>query len=272
VDDPVSRPLGPVPLRVGHEDDMRGLEHHLLGGVLGVEHEAILELLRHGVEAMAELCLCTADVHDDNAGRLRAERILHVSQGAREGERSMFAQQMAGEAGLAFVAGGVRHPDDVAVIRGQGNGVKQLLLPWSGDEGGVLGHILGDSEVGLQTTVVVDEDTRHGLGDSTEARGFGKRRGISNVTAVTLAVALTVLPWAGNAGLLLGGVFARLVDGALAGLNVSSGEEGHRALEGVAGDFFGELNKALYVEVRDLFQLVAGIAHEVNSSERRLSR
>jgi len=160
----------------------------------------------------------------------------------------------------------------VSVIRGFGDGVKQLLLPWAGDEGGVLGHILGDSEVGLQPTVVVDEDTRHGLGDSTEARGFGKRRGISNVTAVTLAVALTVLPWAGNAGVNLGGVFARLVNGALAWLDVSPGEERDRALQGVAGDFAGELNKALYVEVRDLFQLVAGEAHEVISRERRLSR
>jgi len=107
VDHPVSRPLGLVPLRVGHEDDMGWLEDHLLGGVLGVEHEAILQLLSHGVEAMAEFSLGPADVHDDNAGRLGAERILHVSQWAREGKRSMLTQQVACEPGLAFVAGGV---------------------------------------------------------------------------------------------------------------------------------------------------------------------
>jgi len=98
VDDPVSRPLALVPLRVGHEDDMGWLEHHLLGRVLGVEHEAILELLSHSVETMAELCLGPADVHDDDAGRLGAECILHVSQGSREGERTMLAEQVAGEA------------------------------------------------------------------------------------------------------------------------------------------------------------------------------
>jgi len=272
VDDPVSRPLGLVPLRVGHEDDMGGLEHHLLGGVLGVEHEAILQLLCHGVESMAELSLGPADVHDDDAGRLGAERVLHISQGAREGERSMLAQQVPGETGLAFVAGGVRYPDDVSVVWGLGDGVQQLLLPGAGLEGGVLGHILGDREVGLQPAVVIDEDTWHGLRNSSQAGGFGKHRGSSNVTTVTLPVALTILPWAGDSGLLFGGVFARLVNGPLSGLDVSACEEGDGSLEGVAGDFAGELNKALYVEVRDLLKLVAGVAHEVSSSERRLSR
>jgi len=145
-------------------------------------------------------------------------------------------------------------------------------LPGAGLEGGVLGHILGDSEVRLQSTVVVDEDPWHGLSNSSEARGFGKYRGSSNVTTVTLAVALTILPWAGDSGLLFGGVFARFVNGALSGLDVSACQEGDGALEGVAGDFAGELNKALYVEVRDLLKLVAGVAHEVNSSERRFSR
>jgi len=272
VDHPVSRPLGPVPLRVGHEDDMGGFKHHLLGRVLGVEHEAILQLFCHGVEAVAELSLGPADVHDDDAGRLGAERILHISQGPREGERPVLAQQVAGETGLAFVAGGVRYPDNVSVVWGLGDGVQQLLLPGAGLEGGVLGQILGDSEVRLQSAVVVDEDTWHCLGNSPEARGFCKRCGIRNVTTVTLAVALTVLPWASDPGVGFGGVFARLVDGALSGLDVSARQEGDGLLERVAGDFFGELNKALYVEVRDLLQLVAGVAHEVNSSERRLSR
>jgi len=272
VDDTVGRPLALVPLRVGHEDDMRGFEHHLLRGVLGVEHEAVLQLLCHGVEAMAEFCLCTADVHYDNASRLCAESILHVSQGAREGERPVLAQEVPGEPGLAFVADGVRHPDDVAVIGGLGNGVQQALLPGAGLEGGVLGHVLGDGEVGLQAPVVVDEDTWHGLSDSPEARGFGKRRGLSNVTAVTLAVALTILPWAGNAGVLLGGVFAGLVNGALTGLDVGPRKEGDGLLERVAGDLLGELDESLHVQVGDLLELVARVAHKVNSSERRLSR
>lgn len=112
--DAIWRPQITIPAHVGKEDDVGGLED--LGDrlVLGAVDHAALELLGEGVQVLHVLELGPRHVdHDD---RLLVVAVRHVLHAALQQNGAVLQNQVLGQPGLPAVAGGVVHPEDVAVV------------------------------------------------------------------------------------------------------------------------------------------------------------
>lgn len=243
--------MGPhvtVPCVVGKEDDVRRLEGLGLGLVLGAHQNAVLELLRKAVEVLGVVGLRARDVNDDD--RLLVVQVRHVHDAALQHDALVLKDDVLREAGLALVSDGVVDPDDVAVVRGLGDLVENLLLPRARDKIFVAGSFLQLLRERLQA--LVEFDVRGGavLRDALNAAGLEGVDCVGEVVAAssTALGELAALEGAGliagNTSILLTCVIARLIARALARLEVRGGEPALDSGEGLGAR---ELDVALDV-------------------------